>query len=302
MKPYINKFYNLYPLNVYKKNNEYYFFIKNSKFYMKEYTRKEEEIDLLLKISNKLYQNGIKVNTFITNKEGNILTNINKKKYVLLKVNTIECEELCLEDIVIFSELIKIENKNNELNIAISWKKRIDILEKQVIEYNKEYPIILQSFNYYIGLAENAISYLEFLKDKIINEKLVLSHEKIYADTTIKEIYDPLLFIFDYKSRDISNYIKNKFQKHENVIDELEELVYKKRIDENECIIIIARMLYPDYYFDVIEKMISLKEEDIKIMDIIKKIKDYEKLLEDIFNVLNKYYNIPKINWLVHIK
>lgn len=302
MKSCINIFYNLYPQNIYKKNNEFYFFIKDRKFYLKEYTRKEDEIDLLLEISNKLYKKGVNVNTFIMNKDGKVLTEINKKKYVLLKVNSIECENVSVEDILLFSENIKIENNNYELNISEKWKNRIDLLEKQVIEYNKEHQIILKSFNYYVGLAENAISYLEILKDKAVNEKLFLSHSRIDSDITLKDLYNPMLFIFDFKSRDISLYIKNKFFNYENIIDEIEKLINNKKINENECIILVARMLYPDYYFDEIERIISLEERTINIKKIIKRIKDYEKFLEEFLNVLNKYFIIPKIKWIANIK
>lgn len=302
MKLYINKFYNLYPSKVYKKNNEFYFFIKDIKFYLKEYTRKEEEINMLLKISNELYGKGIKVNTFVLNKDKKIFTEIKKKKYVLLRVNVIECEKVSLEDMVSFSERIILDNNRNEAYISERWKQRIDLLEKQVIEYNNEYPLLLKSFNYYVGLAENAISYIGMLKDRNVNEKLVLSHSRMHTSMTLKEIYDPTLFMFDFKSRDIASYIKNGFFKNDNMIDELENLIYNKKVSENECIIIIARMLYPDYYFDAIEKMIYLKGEEKEIIKIIKRNKDYEKLLEDIFNVLKRYFNIPEIKWLVQIK
>ena len=40
------------------------------------------------------------------------------------------------------------------------WIRKIDYFEYQISQFGKKYPIIRESFNYYVGLAENGISLL----------------------------------------------------------------------------------------------------------------------------------------------
>ena len=43
---------------------------------------------------------------------------------------------------------------------ASLWSAKLDYFEYQVSELGKDKPLILDSFSYYLGLGENAISYL----------------------------------------------------------------------------------------------------------------------------------------------
>ena len=77
-------------------------------------------------------------------------------------------------------------------------------------ENGKKYPLIVDSFNYFVGFAENAISYYNNI-DNLSNYRYYISHKVIRFDDTIQVIYNPLNIIFDYKVRDIAEYVKNSF-------------------------------------------------------------------------------------------
>ena len=191
----------------------------------------------------------------------------------------------------------KIKDIYNAKQIVNNWKKNIDIVETQIIEYKNEIPNILKSFNYYIGLAENAISYFEMIKEEILDEKLMLSHDTI-QNNTIKYIYDPTFLIFEHVSKDIATYLKNKHFNYENCLNELEDMIIEKNINRRECIILIGYMLYPDYYFKELERTIYQKKETEYIKNIINGTKRYEKMLNELFYIINKYFEIPKVSWI----
>ena len=57
-------------------------------------------------------------------------------------------------------------------------------------------------------MCENAIAYFNSitLDD---NYRYVLSHKTIKYDDSVEVLYNPLNIIFDYRVRDIAEYIKN---------------------------------------------------------------------------------------------
>ena len=280
MKKIINNYYNLYPDKIYKKEkNITYFFINNNKFNLVEIDRKKEDIEEQIKISNTLYYKNIKVNTFIKNKKNNFITTINNKNYILLKINEYEETEVQLRDIINFDKSIVQKSGNMRENMINNWKLRVDLIEKQVIEYNKEFPIIKKSINYFLGLAENAISYANNIKNEK-NEKIVLSHTRLRKKLNIQTIYNPLLFIMDYNSRDVSSYLKMNYVNETNILDELEEAIFNKEFTAFEINILYSRMLYPDYYFDEIEEIIYHRKNEEKIRKIIRNIKKSISLLK----------------------
>ena len=75
-------------------------------------------------------------------------------------------------------------------------------------------------------------------------------------------------------------------------------IVSLKRYSVFEIRLLVGRLLYPNYYFDLIDEALSGVNKDKEINNIIKKLNMYEELLVDIFNYLEEYYNIPKIDWL----
>ena len=61
---------------------------------------------------------------------------------------------------------------------------------------------------------------------------------------------------------------------------------------------LFSRLLYPSYYFDLVKKIIEEDEEEVKLLNYINRVNEYEDLLLDIYNVMNKKYNMPPVEWL----
>ena len=79
----------------------------------------------------------------------------------------------------------------------------------QIGQNEKKYPLIRESFDYFVGMGENAISYLVNTKKEVkpnFYDKKVLSHNNLY-----NSLFDPLNIILDHKARDLAEYIKLSF-------------------------------------------------------------------------------------------
>lgn len=303
MKETIRYYYNVYPDKIYTIENGCYFFNCDFKYYFVKYTGNINNLDLIVKISNDLYNKGILVDTLILTKDKTFYVNIDTEIYVMLRVNSIENDTCTLKDIVYFNNLLI---SKNEIRLngdwASLWEKKIDEFEISISEINDEYPLIQESFSYYVGLAENAISYF---KDTIVEEdiskvKINLNHRRIDANASSANLNNPLTFTFDYEVRDIAEYIKTKFFHGILDFDEVDDLLLSNNFTRPSLRILFSRLLYPSYYFDEVKNIFIYDEKEDKIKKYIEKCESYEDYLIDIYNLINKKIPIPPIEWLIN--
>ena len=250
MKETIKFYYNIYPDTLYEILNGYYFFVGDIKYYFVLFDRDIKEIEFLVKISNDLYNKNILVDTFIQNKDGKFYVILEDKVYVMLRVNSIESDLLNIKDIVYFNNLLISDNvKSIDSNWAILWGKRVDEFESMVSELNTELPIVQESFDYFVGLAENAIVYFNeaVMSTSLANTKINLNHKRIPEMLYSGYINNPLTFTFDYDVRDVSEYIKLKFFKSSIDYAEIEDLILSGHYSKGSLMILFARLMYPSY-------------------------------------------------------
>lgn len=301
MKEIINYYYNLNPSKVNKAFDFYYFYLYNEPYYFVKYTRKIEDITAIYEYNKKMLEKNILVNEIILNIENNPLTYIRNEPYILMKILININKPINLSEIS-YQSNINITYPTNLMrsNWANLWSAKIDYLEYHHEHNKKKYPLLYKSFNYFVGLCENAISYLNNNTSKLLPEKSdigVTSHEQL--DNSIFSLYNPLNIIIDHKSRDLAEYIKISFFKDNfNIFKELDEYFKHNYISFYGINLLIARILYPSFYFELYDKIITNKENESSILKISSRINDYEKYLQDIFSYFQKYYNIEIINWL----
>lgn len=279
MKEFIYSNYGFKVEQLYLVQEKCFFYINNQKIKIILTNYDEEFLIKIYNISNYLYENNVKVNTFLNNVFGKIYTEKYKKKIVLLKENKIE-EKITLEYINTFNN---INNQLLEYNLFEEWKKEIDHIEEKLLDYNKEYIIIQNSINYFVGLAENAISALNNINIEQYKNKLTLGHKISYDEYTISNFDNPFYFIKTHFMYDIANYFKYNFLKGDIDYSEL-DIFLKGKLDETDQIVFFAVLLYPNYYLDYILKIINkeniINEKNIiNERNIIQKIKNYENFL-----------------------
>lgn len=298
MKNMIEYYYNIKIDTIHTKDDYYLFKLNNKNYIFKPYYHNNIIAEAHLRLNNMLYNN-IWINNIIPNKYNSPITIIENNQYILLEEKNNYKISLSLISNISNTPIPNIDFiKNLERNNwEILWSNKIDYYEIQIHENKKKFPLIRESFDYFIGMAENAISYLVNtkldIKPNFLDQK-VLSHHSIYHSLT-----DPSNIILDHKARDIAEYIKYSFWfNNTNIFLELNEYFSYNNYSEYGIRVLYSRILYPSFYFELYDKIITNKKEEKELNKIINKINEYEYYLYSIYTYLKKYYNIPAINWI----
>jgi len=305
MKNNIMYYYNLNIDNIYQSNDYFYFDINNQRYELVIYTRDIKEQHAIYELNRKMVMSNILVHEIILNKDNYVVTIINNIPYILYKVYITKNKdkEFSLLDLTYLSnynfeydDILKRDNWN------ILWGRKIKYLEYQVNQTGKKYPILVDSFSYFVGLAENAISYAKNTEIETKKEQTdigVISHRKIKECNKLSCIYDPLNIVIDHKSRNLAEYIKISFFKNnKNIFNELNLYFSNNYFSLYGIRILFARILYPSFYFDMYEEIILNQRKESEILNITNRINEYEEYLRNIFFYLRRLYNIPEIEWL----
>lgn len=296
MKNILEFYYNLsLEEEILNRNGNYYFVINNNSFVFRPFYGNNNSIDDIYKLNNYL-SNFSYIDKIILNKFNSPITKVKDILYVLIllkgnnNINLSIISNLASIDIPSFKSL---ERNNWE----VLWGNLIDYYEMQIGQNEKKYPLIRESFDYFVGMGENAISYLVNTKKEVkpnFYDKKVLSHNNLY-----NSLFDPLNIILDHKARDLAEYIKlSFFNNNQNIFKELDEYFYYNHYSLYGMRILFARIMYPSFYFKLYDEILSKKKEEKELNSIIKRIDEYELYLSNIYFYLRKYYDIPMIEWL----
>ena len=296
MKVLLNYYYYLYPDKIQKKNNNYYFEFKNHFFCFYLYNGNPEELNAIYNLNNYMILNNYKVNRIIVNKDFSIITKKDNKNYILIELLINERNEINLNNIIEFNKInfnINFLNRTNWLNL---WEVKIDNIEYTLQHIKKKYNLLYNSSFYYIGLAENAISYLKYLN--LVNTNISICHKRINASDNLIDFYNPINFIIDYKVRDYAEYYKSLFFYKNKNIETVLSSIKSLKLNTIDYIFFYIRLLYPSYYFDLYDKVLNgtKKEEDIKFITNMQN--EYEYFLYEVWKFLKEQVNIVGIEWI----
>lgn len=288
MKNTINYYYNLYPSIIIKEEKGYSFFINETRYFLIPYLGDINEINKIYDMHLNLLKQNFYIHPIVLNNMGNILTLIDNKPYILM-ITIYYKEKININNILEFRNT-KVSQQTN-LNMAEIWAMKNDYLEYQMNQLGKKHPILRDSFSYYIGLGETAIEIMNSLKIKL---PLIYAHKRIDINDTLFDLYNPLNIIIDYKVRDVAEYLKSQFFNDGHI----DLALYLNNLNQYEYILVLARMLYPTYYFDLYEEIITDRKDDLEIKKIINKVNDYEILLKQIYHHMKTFIPNIQIEWL----
>ena len=277
-------------------NDKYYSFIYNG-FIYKLYTFDDNysNLRMLYDVNKKLVSNTL-MSEIIINRNNAIISNYNGISYILIKVFANVNKSISLEEISFVSKSLYREKIN--INWGMLWSNKIDYLEDLINENGKKYPLIVDSFNYFVGMCENAIAYFNsIILDN--NYKYVVSHKVIKWDDSVEVLYNPMNITFDYRVRDVAEYIKNSFfNNNHNIFNELIIYLNKEQLSLMEVKLLISRLMYPSFYFEMYEDILIDNKEEKIILDVISRLDEYEQYLDKIISFLGRYYQVDEIMWL----
>ena len=263
--------------------------------------------DILLCVQN-MKEKGIEVNDIVLNINNQVLTKINEYNYILMAVSNYS-ENYDIFDIVNIANKLRLNNTNSKLyrnNWGELWSQKIDYFEYQIRELALNKPVIKDSFSYYVGLAENAIGYVNNanFKYNTLNRIVVLSHRRVFYPNYKLNYLNPLSFIFDLEVRDVAEYLKAMFFSEEDMeyeaLEDLKCYLKIRSLSVYEASMFYARLLYPSYYFDIYEEVMNKDRNEEDLVNIIKKSNNFETFLKEAYLEITKYAPIDKIDWLIN--
>lgn len=295
MNNFIEYFYNI-KIDKVIYNDKYYSFIYNGCVYrLYIYDDNLNSIKFLYDTNKMLIRNTL-MSEIIINRNNEIVSEYNGVIYILIRIYVNINKSISLEEISFISKSLYKENIN--INWGMLWARKIDYLEDLINENGKKYPLIVDSFNYFVGMAENAISYFNnIIIDN--NYKYVVSHKVIRWNDTVESLYNPMNITFDYRVRDVAEYIKNSFfNNNQNIFNELVIYLRDNYLSLMEVKLLISRLLYPSFYFDMYEDILIDNKEEKIILNVISKLDDFEEYLSNIINFFKVNYDIEEIEWL----
>jgi len=296
MNVFIEYFYGIKVDKIINHNTYYSFEYKGFLYKLYIFDPVYNDLNILIDLNDKFVENTL-ISKIIHNKTGELISIYNGIKYILLKIYVNIHKQITLEEISFLSNY-SVTN-NIKVNWGLLWSKKIDYLEEVIYENGRKFPLIVDSFNYFVGLAENAITYYNSISFDINENNYSISHKKIKINDTIEELYNPLNIIFDYRVRDIAEYIKiSFFNGNKNIFSEISFYLNNNSLSIIDVKLLISRILYPSFYFDMYEDILINDKDESIILEIISNLSAYEKYLSDIILFFNKFYAIDKIAWL----
>lgn len=301
MNNVINYYYGISVVDIDNSGDKYFFTNNGEKYCFDIFDRDQTDIGNIINLCIELKSKGILTNEIIINRYNMFITPCNGKMYVLIKENVKDFKinfndilyiQNCTLDIIYNKKLIR----SNHVNM---WKKKIDYYERKGKDLCSKYFLIYNTLDYYIGLGENAISYLT--NNKVLFNHVVLSHRRIDSKENSFDFYNPLNYILDSRSRDVADYIKILFFDEKVSYESIILFLKYANLNREEYILLFGRLLYPTYYFDMIDRIIFLEEDENILKKILKRNEAYIHLLKKMFYYVNYELkmNIPVIEWII---
>ena len=306
MKETLEYYYGLDIESIEELDGKYHFKIENQDYFFVFYNRGIEELEDIINVSNEMVKKGINVHKILVNRNNSFLTKVGEYNYILFAVSNLN-EEYDIFDMIKISEKLILNNNKSNLyrnNWGTLWSEKIDYFEYQVRELSIEKEVVKSSFSYYVGLAENAISYVNNTNMKYGGDayRIVLSHRRVFYPNYKLNYLNPLSFVFDLEVRDIAEYLKAMFFKKDIsfCLDELSSYLKIRHLSLYDYQMLYARLLYPTYYFDVYESVMNKNGDEEQLVNIIKKCDSYEEFLKKAYLEISKYAKIDKIEWIIN--
>jgi len=124
----------------------------------------------------------------------------------------------------------------------------------------------------------------------------VITHKRINTKYTLYDLYNPLNIVIDHYTRDVAEYLKSAFFNNEKI--NIENIISNLKMSEYASMLLISRMLFPTFFFDIYE--LNSKDKVIKTKELINKMNKYEEYIYKIVLEIKKRTNVPTIKWLHH--
>ena len=295
----ISYYYGFENVNTIKKGCKYVFQYNDNNYVLSPLIRQKNEIIEIYKFFNDKKRS----DKILKNKFNDIITNIYGTDYIL----TEKYENLGKK--IFFDQIMEENGKYDDTssdflkdidhsNWDILWSTKVDYIEYQIKHIENKFPMLVKYVGYYIGMAENAISYFKNIFERYLKYQLkTISHIRIVDEN----FNDPQNIIIDFPSRDVAEYLKYM------IFSNLRTQCSKKNIksffdkitlNDIELELVYARMLFPTFFFDSCDMIINTNADEKMILSLVNRADEYEDYIKDIYDVINLQKKIPRITWI----
>lgn len=304
MNNIIDYYYGLESNELVFKNEKYFFEYENKSYALEKVNRPITDIEALYNLNKVMLERNILVHKIVLNKENNVITYIDNKPYILMEIFINKEARIKLSDLCYINNssfLVEYDNVLDRHNWIKLWETKNDYFEQQINELGKKYPNLCTYANYYIGLAENAISYMKRVGEIKEDAFISVCSKRIEHNGDLFSLYNPLNFIYDYRVRDASEYIKSCFFNDRDALNLVKEYFENNYLTYKEALLFYTRLLYPSYFFDLYDDVINKELKESVIDEITNKTNNYELFLKEVYFFLSNLYRryIPSIDWII---
>lgn len=293
---------------------------------------KEQEIDELAKIADHMQSFGDRnVSKLLADKEGRQICDWQGSKYCVLQNRASPIPD----GMKTGRKLAKFHFRGRQIPFKVEslnrvgqwkqlWEKRLDQMEqvwsgKLYIEPESDFErMFLESYPYYMGLAENAIQYLT---DTEIDDKPTkidhgtVCHER-FTNTVWRGTYfvkNPFDWVFDHASRDLAEWVRERYFTNiqtsqpdiKNFLSDYQSLTILSPFSWR---LLYARLLFPLHYFETVENYYITHSEQTRnqledqLAKYLKQSSDHEKFLSNFYQLCEapvKAAKLPGVDWLL---
>ena len=129
--------------------------------------------------------------------------------------------------------------------------------------------------------------------DKV--EEVTLAHKR-FNEFSSYELLNPFNLIIDSPMRDIADLFNIDIVNKDNI----EQVLNSYNLSQKSASILLARVIYPSYLFDLLEEHYVVKK-DIKkeLIKYYSSLEERKKKIVFIHNYLTNRYGIRQVNWLL---
>lgn len=299
MKNWLMYYYNLNIDGIYPHKDENLIFEKNSDcFLLKKYddnTMNLNNLSILNKNFNLLSSHYYSI---ILNKFDSYVSKIDDNDYILLKIKGLISERIELDGIVKNLILNRNTIADSNLNWGELWQKRVDYIEYQIGQLGKNKKEVLNSFCFFSGLAENAISFISQNHVDYKQCRKSLCHKRIGYPNEAIDYFNVFDLKTDYEVRDLAEYLKSKILVSDNLNEELNFIINKCDYNSDELKLFYARLMFPSYYFDLVEEILISNDNESKIEKYLEQLDVYLDFLKDTYIELSKKMELLIPKWV----
>lgn len=220
---------------------------------------------------------------------------------------------------------LDVSNETNRFgNWMELWERRLEQVETLWQEkcfnrpQNDFEKLFVGCFPYYLGLAENALSYLNDLENGAQHRNIDFATICFGKFTPEKLLFgkNPFDWVYDHPMRDVAEYIRSSFFENPlTYVGEtkrfLKDYFGELPITTKSAKLLVARLLLPLNFFETVETYFTARSDQVrnsmleKLEREVKLSSSYQKLIMDIFDIASipeiyKAVRIPE--WIVKVK